>query len=195
MILMQTQDLIATGGTRECYRHPGDPSKVIKISRKKPFFKRKDPNWQEWRHYQYLMEKFGPLDFIGSYYGFVETCRGRGLMSDYIYDHDGQRSRTLEKVLLHGNLYDLAAVRRALNIFCRRIIEKNIQLFDLNLTNILIKINSDGSYRPVAADIKGRYANLEFIPVSTYIPSFSRRKITRRCRRLLARVGQEPVAL
>ena len=74
--------------------------------------------------------------------------------------------------------------------FCHTIIAANIQLFDLNLKNILIRIRGDGSYQPMAVDLKGRFANREFLPVSTYLPYFSRRKLTRRCGRLMKRVAE-----
>jgi len=84
--------------------------------------------------------------------------------------------------------YDLAAILEALEQLCRMIIEKNVQLFDLNAFNILIQISSKGMYHPTITDIKGRFNNYELIPVSSYIPFFSRRKLARRCRRLIDRV-------
>jgi hypothetical protein len=80
--------------------------------------------------------------------------------------------------------YDLIAVKKELNRFCQFLIQKNIQLFDLNPMNVIIKINADGICEAVSADIKGRYANHEFVPLSTYIPFFSRRKLIRRCKEL-----------
>ena len=84
-------------------------------------------------------------------------------------------------------IYDLAAVEKELMRFCRILIQKNIQLFDLNPLNVLIRIRKDGSYEAVSADIKGRYANYELIPISTYIPFFSRRKLNIRTNELLTR--------
>jgi hypothetical protein len=188
MINLQDQKPIAWSATRECYLHPEDPDKVIKIVHSAPVSGQRDANWQEWRHYRHLLKRHGNVDYIAEYYGFVETSRGRGLLLDCIRDHEGRISKRLDTVLKNPEGYTLSEVEKALDRLCRVILEKNIQLFDLNLWNILIQILPDGSYRPVAIDIKGRFNNYELIPVSSYIPFFSRRKLARRCRRLMDRV-------
>jgi hypothetical protein len=188
MINLQDQEPIARSATRECYLHPGNPDKVIKIVRAAPVFWKRDANWQEWRHYRYLQKRHGYLDYIPECYGFGETSRRRGLVLDCIRDYDGRISARLDKVLKEPEGYDLAAILEALEQLCRMIIEKNVQLFDLNAFNILIQILSKGMYHPTITDIKGRFNNYELIPVSSYIPFFSRRKLARRCRRLIDRV-------
>ncbi len=190
MIHLQERDLIAVSKTRKCYLHPEDPDKVIKIVQRKPKFGKQDANWKEWRNYQYLMKRHSQLDFISTYHGFVDTSLGRGLCSNCIRDDDGRVSVRLEKVLANRRNYDLAVLEKALRQLSKIIVEKNVQLFDLNQFNILIQVLSDGTYRPVSIDIKGRYNNYEFIPVSTYITFFSRLKLKRRCQRLLQMVQQ-----
>ena len=191
MIHLRDQNLIATSKTRKCYLHPDDPDRVIKIIRRPtPFYKR-DANWKEWRHYRYLQKRHPRLDFISTYYGFVETNRGRGLMSDCIRDYDGSVSVRLEKALINPSAYDWAALEKSIDRFSKNIVENNIQLFDLNQFNILIQVLSVGNYRPVSIDIKGRFNNYEFIPISSYIPYFSRRKLKRRRRRLLHMVRHQ----
>lgn len=188
MINLQDEEPIARSKTRECYLYPEQPDKVIKIVRRAPGLWQRDANWREWRHYRYLRKRHGRLDYIPECHGFVETSRGRGLVLDCIRDHDGKISSRLDTILKKPEGYALPAILGALDRFCRVIIEKNVQLFDLNLFNILIQILPDGSYRPVPIDIKGRFNNNEFIPVSSYIPFFSKRKLMRRCRRLMERV-------
>ena len=185
MIRLQDQDIIATSKTRNCDLHPADSTKIIKIVRKKvPFWKR-DANWKEWANYQYLIKQHSQLDFISTYHGFIETNLGRGLLVDCIQDYNGLVSMRLSNVFVNPMQYDLAAMEKVLDRFYRKIIENNIQLFDLNFFNILVQILSDGKYRLICVDIKGRYNNYELIPVSTYIPFFSRRKLKRRCNRLM----------
>lgn len=188
MLNIQDQEPIALSATRECYLHPEHPDKVIKIVRKAPVFRKRDANWQEWRHYRHLQKRHGYLDYIPECYGFIETSRGRGLVFDCIRNYDGNISERLDKVLKEPAGYDLPAVLEALKQLCRAITEKNVQLFDLNTFNILIQILPDGGYHPKTIDIKGRFNNYELIPVSSYIPFFSRRKLARRCRRLIDRV-------
>ena len=190
MIYLQDKDLIGSSKTRNCYLHPANPTKVIKIVRGKvPPWKR-DANWKEWANYQYIKKHHSQLDFISTYYGFIETNLGRGLLGECILDYNGHVSRRLGDVLVNHAQYDLADVENVLGLSCQKIIENNIQLFDLNLLNILIQVLSDGTYRIVCVDIKGRYNNYELIPVSTYIPFFSRMKLKRRCHRLMQIVQQ-----
>ena len=185
MVNLQEKDMIAWSKTRKCYLHPEDPERVIKIVRKKKQILKRDANWQEWTHYQHIKQRYPQLDFISTYHGYVETNLGRGLLIDCIRDSNGQVSMRLGNVLENRKHYDLESVEKALNLFCQDIIEKNIQLFDLNMFNILVQVLPDRKYRLVCVDIKGRYNNYELIPVSSYIPFFSRQKLKRRCRNLM----------
>ena len=190
MIHLQERDLIAWSKTRECYLHPANPDKVIKIISKKPAGWKRDANWKEWRHYWYLNKRHPQLDFITTYHGFVETNLGRGLVSDCIRDYNGRISVRLQKVLENPEQYDLEALENSLDRFSQKIVANNIQLFDLNAFNILIQVLSDGVYHLVSVDIKGRYNNYEFIPISTYIPFFSRLKLKRRIHYLMQLMQQ-----
>lgn len=190
MILLKNIEPIAVSGPRACYLHPEDAGKVIKIVREKTFFRKNDANWQEWRHYHYLLKQHGKLDFVNECYGFIETDLGEGLVWQCVRDDSGEISSTLTNIMKNPAGYDVGEVARLLGRFCQLLIEKNIQLFDLNPLNMMIRISSDGSYQVVSADIKGRYANYEFIPLSTYIPFLSRKKLTRRCNRLTVWYGE-----
>jgi hypothetical protein len=187
MILLKNLEPIAVSGPRVCYLHPEDADKVIKIVRQKAISRKKNPNWQEWQHYNYLLKQHGKFDFINECYGFIETDLGEGLIWQCVRDGSGEIASTVTKIMENPDGYDLGKVESVLDHFCGYLIEKNIQLFDLNPTNVMIRICPDGSYQAVSADIKGRYANHEFIPISTYIPFFSRRKLTRRCKELTGR--------
>ena len=189
MILLKNREPIAVSGPRVCYLHPEDAGKVIKIVRQKTISRKKNPNWQEWRHYQYLLKHPGKIDFVNECYGFTKTDLGEGLVWQCVRDDSGEVSSTVTKIMKSPDGYDLGKVESVLDHFCAVLIENNIQLFDLNPTNVMIVIKADGSYQAVSADIKGRYANHEFIPISTYIPFFSRRKLMRRCRELTNRYG------
>lgn len=185
---LRDDDLIAKSKTRVCYLHPQDHSKVVKIVIKKPVFWKQDANRKEWRHFLYLKKRHAKIDFITTYHGFVETNLGRGLVSDCIRNADGSVSARLENVLANPAQYDMVSLEFSLERFCRNIITHNIQLFDLNRYNLLIQVLADGSCRPISIDIKGRYNNYELIPISTYVPFFSRRKLRIRCQNLMEMV-------
>jgi hypothetical protein len=135
-----------------------------------------------------MSKRHGPLDFISHCYGFVDTNLGPGLMCDCVRDHDGEISKTLFQIS-HGDYqYDIRKIEIALTSFVDNLIVNNIQLFDFSLPNIVIQVIADGRYHPVAVDLKGRFNNREFIPVATYIPFMSRRKLARRGKCLLETV-------
>ena len=181
---------IAESKTRHCYLHPEDEQKVIKVVVRPPKYPwRKDANMKEWLYYQRLLKLSIPLDFIPRYYGFVETNLGTGLVSECISDYDGNIAVRIKKVLDRDVNYDISAIERLMENLTTTIIDNNIQLFDLNSFNILVQRLTDTEYRVVSIDIKGPYNNYEFIPISTYIPFFSRQKLKRRCGRVMERIS------
>jgi hypothetical protein len=187
MVELCNENIIAHGRSRDCYLHPKDPGRVIKISTLKRR-RRRDSNWREWKHYEYLMKRHGPMDFISHCYGFVDTNLGPGLVCDCVRDHDGKISKTLFQISTGDYQYDVPRIENALTRYVENLIVNNIQLFDFSLPNIVIQVTADGGYHPVSVDLKGRFNNREFIPVSTYIAFMSRRKLARRGKRLLEEV-------
>ena len=189
MIKLNDSFLIARSKNRNCYLNPVDPHKVIKIVNHNNSSGMQDANFKEWAYYKHLKQYYPQFKYISKYHGFVETNMGQGLLADCIMDYNGHISRRLQDVLINRSEYDIAAIEKLINRFCRKIIETNIKLFDLNLFNILIQtVSADRNYRLFCVDIKGPNDNSEFIPVSSYIPFFSRQKIKRRCRRLIQKV-------
>lgn len=187
LIRLNEKDRIARSTTRDCYLHPENPDRVIKILINSPGRFQQSANDQEWRSYQYLQKRCGRQDFFVLCHGFVDTTLGRGLVFDCVRDFDGKVSHSLLDILTDPE-YDLIRVEEALGRFCRVLNEKEIPLFDLNLLNILIQVMPGGAYHPVSIDVKSKFNNYEFIPFSSYIPFFSRRKVRRRCARLMEKI-------
>lgn len=190
MIRLDPSLQIAAGRTRECYFHPESPDLVIKVPRQDtpPGV---DPNAGEWRHWQEIRAKHGDVPGIAPCFGKIATDRGEGLVMACIRDADGRCSRPLSHCFSHPESWDLVAVRAALSMLLTRICDAGIRLFDLNAANILLQVAEDQSIHPTVIDLKGPYDNKEFIPVSTYIPWFAKRKIMRRTRRMLDRFDRK----
>lgn len=186
LLVLKDAKIIGHGMERTCYVHPDDSSKVVKIAKENRADSRH--NLYEYKTYRYLKKHHGQLDFITHYYGFVETDLGRGLLAECIRDSSGEVSRSILDTLLGEYKYPYDQLRSLVSEFCDNLTRKNIQLFDLNPKNIVLKLEKPGSYKAVAIDIKGRYANNEFIPFSTFIPYLSRRKLKRRGQRLLEKM-------
>jgi len=132
------------------------------------------------------------MDFISQCHGFVDTNLGAGLVCDCVRDFDGKISKTLFEISTGNYRYDIRKIERALSLLLDNLTASNIQLFDFSLPNIVIQVTPDAAYHPIFVDLKGRFNNREFIPVSTYIPFWSRRKLARRGQRLLETVRLFP---
>jgi len=188
MIFLDTDLLINSGKVRVCYQHPANSDLVIKIpvGNKK---KEKQANIKELKGYQILMREHVDLFCISHCYGFVSTDRGKGLVCDCIRDDDGSISKTIWDVIVCEEECDIKYVQKVAEELCSYLTSRDIFIFDLNLKNIALKVQKDMTYQPVVLDLKGRYDNNEFIPWSSYIPYFARKKLLRRCRQLIDRIS------
>lgn len=182
MLRLKNAIKIGEGMERVCYLHPGNQEKVVKIPKNGTGGSKQ--NLFEYKTHTYLEKHHGQLDCISRCFGFSDTDLGPGLVCQCIRDYNGEISRTLLETLVNPTEDSPGEIKKIVGDFCNRIVEDNIQLFDLNPKNIVVRIEQPGQYRAVSIDLKGRYANKEFIPLSTYIPILSRKKLQRRADRL-----------
>ena len=185
MIHLPDDLFIGSGRMRDCYLHPDNPDLLIKV-RNGHCPEGKDPNGFELAHWERIRRVHGKLPGIIDCHGYVETDRGTGLVVDCVRNHDGSLAPPLAVILDSPRGWDLERIRAGLAAYLEELVNRNIQLFDLNAGNLVIRKGENGTLQPVSIDLKGPYDNHEFIPVSTHIPWFSRRKIARRAKRLLA---------
>lgn len=186
MLNLQKELLISSGTLRRCYRHPEQERLVVKVPlESREIFQQ--ANQKEWRNYQLLLKKHKSLRRVAHCHGFVETNLGRGLQCDCICDNDGNRSPTLWDMVVCQEECDMPVILEAVQEFCRYLQENGIMLFDLNLKNIAMQRQADGSLKCIAIDLKGALDNNEIIPLSSYFHYFGMKKLRRRCNQLLER--------
>ncbi len=186
--MLDNRLLINQGRTRACYQHPGDKNLVVKV----PCGNKKTDSMSniiELRGYQALMREQVDLFCISHCYGFVTTSLGKGLVCDCIRDDDGAVSRTIWDIIIYQDDCNIEYIKAVIDDFCGFLIERDARLFDLNLKNIVLKLQNDGVYAPFAVDLKGRFDNKETIPVSSYSRYFARKKMVRRRRQLIERIS------
>lgn len=179
--------MINRGRERVCYEHPENNQLVIKIPLSKSGRKSR-ANHHELKGYLLLREEKKDLSFISHCHGFVNTNYGEGLICDCIRDNDGAISKTIWDIIVLEENCNVEYILQVAEKFCNFLIFHQIRLFDLNLKNIALKVLADGTYKPYIIDIKGRYVNHEFIPLSAYIPYFANKKLKRRSDQLLRRI-------
>ncbi len=187
MILLEDADFIGEGTLRACYVHPENPGLVIKV----PVGEKKgkeSANFKELKGYHALMCEHIDLLCVSHCYGFVSTNRGQGLVCDCVRDDDGTISKTILDVITAEDGCDFEYIYNVAGGLCSTLKLKDIFIFDINLYNVVLRSRFDGTYQPFIIDLKGRYDNSEFLPLSSYIRYFSRKKLERRCQQFLVRI-------
>lgn len=184
---LSEQMVINKGRERVCYIHPENNQLVIKIPRNSRG-RNSGANQDELQGYRILRKEGKDLSFVSHCHGFIDTDRGQGLVCDCIRDDDGAIAKTIWDIVVLQDDCDVDYIIKVAEKLCDFLMTNQIWLFDLNLKNIVLKQLADGNYKPYIIDLKGRYANHEFIPLSRYINYFARKKLQRRSTQLLQRI-------
>lgn len=149
MIKLDESLLIAKGGERDCYVHPTDKTKVIKILHKEG--SHNNQNELEYSYMKYIKRKGTELSMITDCYGYVKTNLGKGLIFDRVLDFDGVPSKSF-RYYLANKLIPLNEQENLINEL-KKYLEKNLILFvDTSLTNIFCPKVSEKSYKLIIVD-------------------------------------------
>jgi hypothetical protein len=177
MIQLSENLFLGKGRTRECYRHPIDPSLCIKVD----YHDKGCRQTSKEAKYYLKLRRIKPkleYNFIPHFHGMVETNLGPGGVFDLIRNDDGQVSRTLGECLRDGTVErERPLWEAALDQFLSRLIESGVILRDLNPGNLSARRLADGSIQLVAIDGIG---HRDLIPLCDYFPWIARRKQARR---------------
>jgi hypothetical protein len=181
--------LLGQGTVRSCYLHPDDPMRVVKTALGGDHAGEK-ANRNELKSYAMMLAAGGDLSRLSACHGLVATSRGMGLVCDCIRNADGSIAKTLWDLVVHEDDADIAGLQLIILDFCDYLIGNDLFLFDLNLKNIVVQIEGDGSPSPWAIDLKGPYDNKEFLKISTFVKYLGRRKMKRRKRQVVQRIAE-----
>ena len=180
--IILTQNLfIAQGSHKQCYFHPQDNSRCIKVAYNPAG--EKDLH-REVRYLTHILKtRASQSGILPRYHGSVQTSKGQGFVFDVIYDFDGRISTSLSRLLndpafldlhYHGLKYGLIGLRETLfkyNIISMAIYPENILCQKINPYDFkLMFINDMGSGA--------------FIPLEYYWGPAAQAKIKRRWNRL-----------
>jgi hypothetical protein len=170
--------LIGRGLHRECYLHPKDPHRCVKIV----VAGRSDENRREARYYSRLAARGISWDMLARFHGLVETSLGEGAVFDLVRDHDGSISRPLSEYLQRPEKNPACStiLPGALPALKRYLLENRVVTMTLKSKNILLQLTGQGEGKLVIVDNVG---NSDFIPLSHHVPGLGRTKIRRKWRR------------
>jgi hypothetical protein len=178
MLTLESSALIGRGIRRECYFHPEDESKCIKVVvagdhketvREQSFYRLLEKRNIAWR-------------MLARFYGNVETNRGEGAVFELIRDYNGAVSKTLEHYFSANNETDRDSQNlcQALHLLKRYLLKWKIVTMSLTPQNILYKKTSEFEGFLVVIDNIG---NSDFIPICNYVDWMATRKINRKWQR------------
>ncbi len=174
-------DYIGGSAVRQCFRHPLDENKCVKVAKNK-----KDiPGlMREVRISQLVRPYLG--DYIVHYEDeLIETDKGPGLVCGLVRNEsDGAVAPALAVYQENGG--SIEDIETDLREILRRLIEHNLFFYDFNRGNFVVKENSLGRKSLVFIDLKGFHKNSYsgFLKMESYIAPLARIIMFRRMRTL-----------
>lgn len=193
MLLLAATAPFSSGYFRDCYRHPDDPARCVKIVRPARAEMRPrridrllgrrpaDPNLRELHEYRRHKDAGVPLErYFPHVHGFVETDLGRGLLVDFLTGTDGKPPVSVLNYFRGERVpgLDPADVLEQVAEFAGFCERHGILASCDEPRNMGLLRNGD-VYRLAAYDLKVR-ENKQLIPLASYVPFLLRRKIARR---------------
>jgi hypothetical protein len=170
--------LVGKGLHRECFVHPDDPGRCIKVVVAGTI----NENRREAGYYAHLESRSVSWEMLPRFHGLVQTNLGEGAVFDLVRDHDGRVSHTLAHYLASTDLTRQYqdGLREAMARLLCYLLENRVITMTLKPKNILFRRESDGSGTLLVVDNVG---NSDFIPLANYSSWLARRKIMRKWRR------------
>lgn len=178
MLSLGSASLIGKGRHRECFEHPANPGRCIKVVVAGHI----NENRREARYYAMLDRRGISWEMLTVFHGLVETNRGEGAVFDLVRDGNGAVSKTLRQYLENEVLsvqYG-EAIRVAMPALRGYLLQHLIVTKTLKPANIVFQRTASGDGKLVVVDNVG---NSDFVPLSKYSSTFARLKIVRKWRR------------
>lgn len=140
---------LARGGERNCYIHPLDNRKVIKIVHREE--KHNEQNKLENKYFIYLKEKEIKLTYLAKCLGFVRTNFGEGLSYERVLDYDYSASKGL-KYFLEEKFFTKKEEEKLVLDLKNYLFENDILFVDVDLSNVLCQEFCKSKYRLIIID-------------------------------------------
>ena len=178
MLKLESSSLIGRGLRRECYFHPGDENKCVKIvvggDHKETV--------REQSYYRLLEKRTISWKMLARFHGNVETDRGPGAVFELIRDYNGAVSKTLEHYFSAKNDtdFDYQELSRALVRLKQYLLQWKIVTMSIKPQNIVFKKTNESEGVLVVIDNIG---NSDFIPICNYVDIMAMRKVRRKWQR------------
>ncbi len=178
MVILESSQLIDRGLRRECYFHPDDESKCIKVV----VVGDHKETVREQSYYRLLDSRNISWNMLARFYGSIETNRGKGAVFELIRDYTGEVSKTLEHYFSvnTGSHLNYQTLTRSLPLLKEYLLQWKIVTMSIKPQNIVYKRISAHEADLVVIDNVG---NSDFIPICDYVDFMAVRKIKRKWQR------------
>jgi hypothetical protein len=178
MLEIDPGTLVGKGLHRECFVHPDDDKRCVKIV----VAGNSDENRREAKYYAQLARRGISWEMLTRFHGLVDTDRGEGAVFDLVRDDDGAVSGTLGDYLASGQLTQLYArpLSQALIALKQYLLDNRVITMTLKTKNIVFQRMAEDVGKLVIVDNVG---NSDFLPVTNYSVHLARLKIRRKWRR------------
>ncbi|MBT3200476.1 MAG: hypothetical protein HN350_11215 [Phycisphaerales bacterium] len=172
---------IGKGRHRECYVHPEDPDKCVKIivlgdqtetQREQAYYRRLDRRKISW-------------SMLSRYCGDVQTNMGPGAVFELVRDYNGEVSKPMTNYLPAADEpdADIDTLLNAITTLKKYMLDQKIVTMTLQTKNILYQRTSPTDGKLVIVDGIG---NSDYIPICNYVGFMATIKIKRRWKRFEA---------
>ena len=178
MLTLDSSALIGRGLRRECYFHPEDENKCIKVVVNGDH----KETAREQAYYRLLEKRNISWKMLPRFYGRVDTNLGTGAVFELIRDHDAAVSKTLKHYFSAPNEEELnyPELSQALLLLKQYLLKWKIVTMSIKPQNIVYKKINDSDGILVVIDNIG---NSDFIPICNYVGWMAKRKIDRKWER------------
>ena len=181
MLQIDKSTYIGKGRHRECYVHPEDPGKCIKIV----VLGDQTENQREQAYYARLERRNISWSMLSRCFGDVQTDMGPGSVFELIRDYTGDVSKTMVHYLADADSHsgDTEAMLRSVAALKQYMLNEKIVTMTLQTKNILYQKSGPTEGKLVIVDGVG---NSDYIPICNYVGLMALIKIKRRWRRFEA---------
>jgi hypothetical protein len=161
-IILTDKYFIARGGERDCYLHPLDYKKVIKIVHGYSDILNRNQNDLDYKYFKFLEKLKVPFSHISKCYGYIDTNLGKGLIFDKVFDYNGKISISFLDTIIQ-NKFTKYEENELVEDLKNYLFKNNILFIDIGLYNVLCCEYEEGKYRLIIIDgLGGRRTGIKF---------------------------------
>lgn len=183
MINLIDEFFLAKGGERNCFIHPYDDKKVIKVVHRNE--KHNEQNKLEYKYLNFLNKKNIPFTHIPICHGFVNTNLGKGLVYDRVVDYNGNYSNCIT-YFLSKKTFSKNHELELINELKEYLFKNNILFIDVDLSNVFCQEIEKGKFKLIIIDGLGaRRLNWRFY-LYLISQSFTKYKIKKQWKKFYA---------